>query len=265
MRTSRQKILSLHQGYTLLELLVVISIVITLVGVVAPALRFSRPTSGALIELKGALDRARSEAIRNRTDAFVAFTDSLPNYEGTQSTDAMRYRAYAIFLREPTQTDPVLRYNADIHTCPLKMIANWKSLPDGTLFALGEDIETLADAERIFTLLDAGDPEESGEFRSSSYRSFPLKIDGQPYDGPLPCIAFNREGVVRLPDWSEAQSLHLGIVSGSVVDGNRVITAFISEVGNSENKVPLVDLLTITQSTGRVREVGISTQANDDN
>ena len=47
--------------------------------------------------------------------------------------------------------------------------------------------------------------------------------------------------------------------------GNRVITAFISEVGNSENKVPLVDLLTITQSTGRVREVGISTQANDDN
>ena len=87
-----------------------------------------------------------------------------------------------------------LRYNADIHTCPLKMIANWKSLPDGTLFALGEDIETLADAERIFTLLDAGDPEESGEFRSSSYRSFPLKIDGQPYDGPLPCIAFNREG-----------------------------------------------------------------------
>lgn len=241
-----------------------LGVILTLVGVLAPAIRISRPAGSAITQLKTTLQRARSEAIRNRTDTFVAFTDSLPEIEWNASTDAYRYRAYAIFSRDKSQLNPSNRYLTDVLTCPVKQVANWNQLPENVLFALGEDIHSLQSAEQILTLLDAGDPEESLGFQSTAFRKFPLKISGVTYQSNLPCIAFNSEGRVRLPSWNESHTLHLGLVGGSVRNGIRTITDFISEAAgaSSEGKqIPIVDLLTISHATGHVREVGSSSTA----
>ena len=243
------------RAYTLIELLIVIGLLILLIGLLAPGLQIARPSKAAIGELKSVLDRARSEAVRHRTDTFVAFTDSLPNYEGSETSDAFRYRQYAIFIRDTTNLNPAARYFPDVHTCPVRFLQKWRTLPDGVMFALARDIEW-EQGENVRTLLDSTDPEDDFGYKGSGARVMPLRAVGVAYPGPLPCIAFDREGKVRLPIWDEGETLYLGLVEGTVTDGQRVITKY--QRGRDRDRVPVVDLLTISRSTGRVREVGVS-------
>jgi len=236
----------------LVETLVVVGLLVLLIGLLAPALRTARPGKSAIAELKISIDRARSEAMRHGTECYIAFTDSLPSYEGNATTDELRYRQYAIFLRETANMNPAARYFPDVHTCPLKILQGWRTLPDGVMFALGRDIEVDSGARDFRTILDASDPEEELGIRGSGARVFPY----EGYPAPIPCIAFNKEGRVRLPSWEEGETLYLGVVAGKVVDGQRLIIEFQNAFRGGQ-RVPVVDLLSISYSTGRVREVGV--------
>ncbi len=252
------------RGFTLIEILTVLGVLITLIAVLAPAISVSRPMGSALVQLKTTLQRARSEAIRNRTDTFVAFADSLPEMEWNATTDSYRYRAYAIFMRDNEARDPRDRYQTDVLTCAIKQVTNWSLLPENVLFALGDDIHSQGNSEPILTLIDASDPEDSLGFRGSAYRGFPLRIGGVESPSMLPCIVFNREGRVRLPSWNESHTLYLGLVGGSMRNGQRVIVEFIPKTSGTpedSTQIPLVELLSISHATGHIREVGTAAGA----
>ena len=85
-RQSKDRQPTAPRGYTLLELSVVAGVLSLLIILGTSAFKYARPSKLAIQELKSALDRARSEAIRYKTDTYVAFTDSLPNLEGSSLT-----------------------------------------------------------------------------------------------------------------------------------------------------------------------------------
>jgi|GEM_PF-1575542 len=245
---------SVRGGFSLVELLLVITVMVILLAVLVPAITSTAPTDAAMSELQSTLELARSEAIRSNTDVFVAFSDSLPDLPGGYP-DSSRYRVYGIFKRvDPPQdiANPLARYRFDHISCQLETVRPWAELPDGLRFALGEDIES--DFGSLKTLIDSTDPEDTIGSKGSARRRFPLPIGSKMYSAELPCIIFNAEGRVRHPDWNETDYLYLGIMMADYIGGKRVPTQLMS--GGSKPR-PVVDLLRINPYTGRVRQVDL--------
>src|SRR3954453_4059065 len=72
----------------------------------------------ALSNLLGALEQARTEAIKAGRPTYVVFPDVIPGADASIS-DRYAYRSYAIFEDDP-----------DNPTTP-KQLTNWRTLPTG--------------------------------------------------------------------------------------------------------------------------------------
>src|SRR5947208_4957153 len=100
--------------------MVVIGIIAIMLAVGIPAINSLSKSSGrkaALGNLLGALEQARSEAIKSGSATYLVFPDNIPGADATM-TDRYAYRGYAIFQDDPTNTIP-------------QQLSNWRTLPTG--------------------------------------------------------------------------------------------------------------------------------------
>ncbi|MFL6515580.1 MAG: Tfp pilus assembly protein FimT/FimU [Chthoniobacterales bacterium] len=117
-----------RSAFTLMELLVVMAIIAILLVAIVPAVTSLSKSSGrkaAMNNLMGAIDQARSLAIKDGESTYVAFADRLPKGSSTNLSDRYSYRSYAIF--EDDAANPG----------SLKQIVAWRTLPVGISFRSG--------------------------------------------------------------------------------------------------------------------------------
>ncbi len=194
-------------GFSLIEMLMVISVAMLLMSLAAPALIDLAPTrKGAIREVRLMLEKARLTARRENRVSYVAFADDSPD----SSDDC--FRRYAIFRAE----DELDRDSGNLLDLPLVQVTPWERLPRGFLFAAGADFEAMP-GHTFQTILD------------SPYRrdfAFVNSDGGGGRSLQLPFLAFHPSGRVEVPPSVDAGLLHCGIAQGYCeADGSRVLTA----------------------------------------
>ncbi len=108
-------------GFTLIELMVVISIIAIMLAAGIPAINSLSKSGGrkaALGSLMGALEQARTEAIKSGRATYLVFPDTIPGADAA-TTDRYAYRSYALFQEDPE------------NPTASKQLTNWKTLPTG--------------------------------------------------------------------------------------------------------------------------------------
>ncbi len=210
-------------AFTLAELLVVMSVMIILISVSAPALKGilgGKSRAAATGQMMGVLDRARSAALEKGAAVYIGF----PTQGSVPVTSPLiPYSRYILF-----------RDRVDGDTGPASQVfvplTNWQQLPTGVVFARSGFIGN--DAARV--LIDGGEnqfPRLPGAETVTSYRLAILKI--------------NAAGAVETPSTGTAD---LWLTEGfyRTSDFN-----FISTKKGATN--PPVDRITISRYTGRAR------------
>ena len=108
-------------GFTLLELLVVMAIIVLLLAGLVPAVTSLSKSNGrkaAIANLLGGIEQARAQAIADGQATYVVF----PTFgSGTSQTilDRYNYKSYAIFEDDPANPGAV------------KQLTGWRTLPTG--------------------------------------------------------------------------------------------------------------------------------------
>ncbi len=207
-----------HSAFTLLELLVVMGIIALLLLAVIPAVTSISKSSGrkgAINNLLGAIEQARTEAIKTGQAAYIVF----PAFAtGSQTTlDRYNYKSYAIF-----QDDPA-------NPATPKQLANWKTFATGVaLRAAGPTpLSDLADPATLTPAVTFKfTPEEGAD--TSGFR----------------CIKFNANGEVEGP--AGTGKITLAIFEGYVNGGTEVVTS-----ARTGGEPAATESITIARLTGR--------------
>jgi prepilin-type N-terminal cleavage/methylation domain-containing protein len=221
-------------GFSLLELLVVLSIIVTVLGLSSLGLQgMNRDRQGALAEIRGVLESARATAIARHTDVYVAFATDQP------ADPDHRFRRYAMFTPDPGQP-PDAPDAGHIFLRKLVAISEWHGLPDGLLFASGPEIDG---GEGYATIIDA-----PAEFR----RLFPYETANV----AMPFLLFNAHGKLEVPPLFGERFHNVGVVEAAYQPGvsayagvpDRIYLGWQQSQGR---KVPRVSCLTIDPFSGR--------------
>lgn len=184
-----------RRAFTLIEMLVVIVVISILLVAVIPAvnsLSKSNGRKGAASALLGAIEQARSLAIKDGQSTYLVF----PTFtSGAQATlDRYNYKAYAIFEDDPANP-----------TTP-KQLTPWKTLPTGvSLRANSGSGQAVTNLPNLATLV-------------SSVPAF------TPDTGSTPafyCVKFSTDGGMDNP----TATFTLALFEGNVSDGNEVLTS----------------------------------------
>ncbi len=111
-----------RSAFTLLELLVVIGIIAILAVAVVPAVSSLSKSGGrkaAVGTLLGAIEQARTLAVKDGQATYLVFPDQLPGNPSAEMRQRYAYRSFAIFEDDASNSGTV------------KQITSWKSLPTG--------------------------------------------------------------------------------------------------------------------------------------
>lgn len=234
-----------HSGFTLIELLAVIAVILILVAVAVPGISSSVPRRVAILELQGALEAARSQALRNQTEVYVAFMDE------SATEIQQRFRRYAVFARE---RDAARRYFSNqvapdtpgsaFPTSELTALKLWSDLPEGILLGFGRDVTGLP-----YTVIESG-----------TKRLFPVPTPGGGADDMLlPFLMFNAQGRLVFPEFWQPDYHYLVVLEGFYdEDGTRVITAWMADPGGGDAQVPVFEALGCNVYSGRIRLMSAS-------
>ncbi|MEM7601719.1 MAG: prepilin-type N-terminal cleavage/methylation domain-containing protein [Verrucomicrobiota bacterium] len=176
---------SRSNGFSLLELLVVMGVIGVLVALAVPQLSSPGPSrKAAAFEVVRVIELARTRAIAEQREIFVAFANGAPQ------TDQFKFRAYALFAEDENQN--------------LVQLSNWAFLPLGLVFAPS----SFFNFSKNYPILTVFEVEQT--------REFPVKSGSGPATNlPLPFVSFGAEGEVTQPQVWHAHSSNIGIVEGS--------------------------------------------------
>ena len=120
-------------AFTLVEMLVVIGIISILLVAVIPAvnsLSKSNGRKGAIDNLIGVIEQARSQAIRDSQPTYLVFPTQLPGTPDPATNQRYSYHSFAIFEENPSDL-----------TTP-KQLTPWKTLPTAVSFRSKPDLIT---------------------------------------------------------------------------------------------------------------------------
>lgn len=189
-------------------MLVVLGVVSALTGMITIGLRgFQREQGAAIVEVKGFLESARSLAVAQRAEVYVAFTNGRPE------EDEHKFSRMAMFVANPDLdlSDPeVAAQQRHIFDRELVAASEWFELPDGQTWALGEDFEQPPGGFQ--TILDL----ELNE--TTMIREFPFSLENEDLD--LPFLMFDPQGRVQIPPVFAHQYLQVGIVARFYENGD---------------------------------------------
>jgi prepilin-type N-terminal cleavage/methylation domain-containing protein len=199
-------------GFTLIEMLVVMAMIVILLSAVVPVVTSLSKANGrkaAMANLLGGIEQARAEAINTSQATYVVF----PTFgAGTAQSilDRYNYKSYAIF--EDNAANPG----------SVKQVTAWKALPTGVALR-ADGSAALRNLPAPPITLPAFAPDSSA---SPTYY----------------CFKFNSNGEIEAP----ATNVLLGVFEGYVSNGTEVATT-----KDGSGNPAAVEYIAVSQFTGR--------------
>jgi prepilin-type N-terminal cleavage/methylation domain-containing protein len=225
---SRRAVVFSEGGFTLLELLVVMAIIVLLLAMVVPAVTSLSKSNGrkaAIANLLGGIEQARAQAIADTQATYVVFaTFGI----GTSQAilDRYNYKSYAIFEDDSANPGAV------------KQLTPWRTLPTGVSLRANQGSGFAITNLVTPAALPAPTPSFSFTPNSSSSPTFYL-------------IKFNTAGELDTP----AANVVLGLFEGFVSSGNETFTCAKDKNGNPFAS----EYLSIAEHTGRAEPTATPT------
>ena len=182
---------SLRRGFSLVELLLVMTVIVILIAVAGPALRGllgSDNRKAAVSQLMGALEQARATALEKGVNVFVGFAASdFPD-------PSWRFNRFLIFREYSDALDGPAGGNRPLYLA----LTKWQSLPQGMVLGNPADLTT---------------PPQIGDSLSlTGNHGLPPAVDStgnvSTYSN-LEVVSFNSAGVIQKP--AAATELQNGI------------------------------------------------------
>lgn len=211
-------------AFTLAELLVVMSIIIILVSVSAPALKGlmgGRSRSAAVGQMMGLLERARSTALEKGTGVYLGIVT-----EGGSLPPEYAYARYILF-RDRLDTDPGPPNQVYL---PL---TSWQQLPAGV----------------VFWKYGMVDPNRAEEI-DGTVNLFPPVPGALLNRAKLSILRFNAAGAIEKP--AAGQSLEIWLREGFYKTSSGSLS-LIPAGGTNVNNQPPADRISFARYTGRAQ------------
>jgi type II secretory pathway pseudopilin PulG len=215
-------------GFTLLEMLFVMGVIVLLLGLLVPAVTSLSKSNGrkaAIANLLGGIEQARAQAIADGQATYVVF----PTFgSGTSQTilDRYNYKSYAIFEDNPAGAGAV------------NQLTPWRTLPTGVSLRSNQGSGYAVTNLVTPAALPTPTPALTFTPDQSSSPTFYL-------------VKFDPTGALDAP----ANNVVLGLFEGFVSNGNETFTSLKDKNGN-----PLAsEYLSIGQYSGRAEPTATPT------
>jgi prepilin-type N-terminal cleavage/methylation domain-containing protein len=211
-----------HTAFTLIELLVVMGIILLLAAALVPAVNSLSKSSGrkaAISNLTVIIEQARSLALSDARNVYVAFIAELPTTAAPSIIEDYSYRAYAVFEDDT---------NGNAHTV---QVTKWQKLPVGISFR------------------NQNETSGPGTCLTSTTNTVTASFTFTPIGTPAVCpyIEFDSTGAVVQP--STAAPMRLVVFEGFVRSGTEAATA------KESTGEPVRDEIEIGRFNGRAKYV----------
>jgi type II secretory pathway pseudopilin PulG len=208
-------------SFTLLELLVVIGIIALLLVAVVPAVTNMSKSSGrkgAISNIASIIEQARSLALSDARNTYVAFATALPAAATPQMVQDYSYRTYAVFEDNPLGAGRL-------------QVTKWQKLPTGISFRSQNE---------------SGGP---GTCLTSVSNTTTAAFSFPALGGTISCpyIEFDSTGAIIQP--TSASPMRLIVFEGSVSGGTENLTA------RESSGEPVREEVEIAKFTGRAKYV----------
>ena len=213
--------LRIPRAFTLLELLVVIGIIAVLLVAALPAVTSMSKSSGrkgAISSLLGAIEQARSLAIKDGQATYLVLPGQLPPGADPSTIQRYGYRSFAIFEDEDDPANP--------GTKKIKQVSSWKTLPTSVSIRSGS-LNYLA--------------------KTTPFAFTPI-LANPPVTGLFPFLKFTANGEV---DPSSTPSASTGTIQFGIFEG------YVDANGadKSTSKTNFTESIEVSRLTGRAKRM----------